>query len=60
VEIDADLSDLVSETSHVMSLINPSNTYMVLINPQIEKPIAKFSNTLTLFDDWFTHIFSGP
>ncbi|KEH30815.1 asparagine synthase [Medicago truncatula] len=30
VEIDADLSDLVSETSHVMSLINPANTYMDL------------------------------
>jgi len=60
VEIDADLSDLVSETSHVMSLINPANTYMVLINPQIEKPIAKFSNTFTLFDDWFALIFSGP
>ncbi|GAU28919.1 hypothetical protein TSUD_59300 [Trifolium subterraneum] len=30
VEIDADLSDLVFETSHVMSLINPANTYMDL------------------------------
>lgn len=30
VEIDADLSDLVFETRHVMSLINPANTYMDL------------------------------
>ncbi|WJX50672.1 hypothetical protein P8452_36944 [Trifolium repens] len=30
VEIDADLSDLVFETSHVMSLITPANTYMDL------------------------------
>ncbi|ESW29826.1 hypothetical protein PHAVU_002G101900 [Phaseolus vulgaris] len=30
VEIDADLSDLVFETSHVVSLINPANTYMDL------------------------------
>ncbi|CAJ2650380.1 unnamed protein product [Trifolium pratense] len=30
VEIDADLSDLMFETSHVMSLINPANTYMDL------------------------------
>ncbi|TKY58944.1 Asparagine synthetase domain-containing protein 1 [Spatholobus suberectus] len=30
VEIDADLSDLVLETIHVMSLINPANTYMDL------------------------------
>ncbi|KAK7362451.1 hypothetical protein VNO77_04565 [Canavalia gladiata] len=30
VEIDADLSELVSETSYVMSLINPANTYMDL------------------------------
>ncbi|KAL5761619.1 hypothetical protein ACOSP7_017883 [Xanthoceras sorbifolium] len=30
VEIDADLSNLTSETKHVMSLINPANTYMDL------------------------------
>ncbi|KAF7827969.1 asparagine synthetase domain-containing protein 1 isoform X1 [Senna tora] len=30
VEIDADLSDLAFETSHVMSLIEPANTYMDL------------------------------
>ncbi|KAF5185350.1 Asparagine synthetase domain-containing protein [Thalictrum thalictroides] len=30
VEIDADLSNLTSETEHVMSLINPSKTYMDL------------------------------
>ncbi|XP_050237210.1 uncharacterized protein LOC126686946 isoform X2 [Mercurialis annua] len=30
VEIDADLSKLVLETKHVMSLINPANTYMDL------------------------------
>ncbi|XP_010258029.1 PREDICTED: asparagine synthetase domain-containing protein 1 isoform X2 [Nelumbo nucifera] len=30
VEIDADLSDLTSETLHVMSLINPAKTYMDL------------------------------
>ncbi|XP_019445895.1 PREDICTED: asparagine synthetase domain-containing protein 1 [Lupinus angustifolius] len=30
VEIDANLSDLVLETSHVMSLINPANTFMDL------------------------------
>ncbi|KAK7368331.1 hypothetical protein VNO80_10356 [Phaseolus coccineus] len=30
VEVDADLSDLVFETSHVVSLINPANTYMDL------------------------------
>uniref|UniRef100_A0A9I9D2Q0 Asparagine synthetase domain-containing protein 1 n=1 Tax=Cucumis melo TaxID=3656 RepID=A0A9I9D2Q0_CUCME len=30
VEIDADMSDLTSETKHVMSLINPANTYMDL------------------------------
>ncbi|RDX85244.1 Asparagine synthetase domain-containing protein 1, partial [Mucuna pruriens] len=30
VEIDADLSDLGFETRHVMSLINPANTYMDL------------------------------
>ncbi|KAK1413723.1 hypothetical protein QVD17_35501 [Tagetes erecta] len=30
VEIDAELSKLTSETKHVMSLINPSNTYMDL------------------------------
>ncbi|XP_022149042.1 asparagine synthetase domain-containing protein 1 isoform X2 [Momordica charantia] len=30
VEVDADLSDLTSETKHVMSLINPANTYMDL------------------------------
>ncbi|RYR17810.1 hypothetical protein Ahy_B03g062488 isoform A [Arachis hypogaea] len=30
VEIDSELSDLVFETSHVMSLINPANTYMDL------------------------------
>ncbi|XP_057420965.1 uncharacterized protein LOC130714995 isoform X2 [Lotus japonicus] len=30
VEIDADLSDLVFETTHVMSLINPASTYMDL------------------------------
>ncbi|KAM7252232.1 hypothetical protein ACFE04_024115 [Oxalis oulophora] len=30
VEIDADLSTLSSETKHVISLINPSNTYMDL------------------------------
>ncbi|XP_044491025.1 asparagine synthetase domain-containing protein 1 isoform X2 [Mangifera indica] len=30
VEIDADLSNLISETKHVMSLINPANTYMDL------------------------------
>ncbi|KAM0016499.1 putative asparagine synthase, rossmann-like alpha/beta/alpha sandwich [Helianthus debilis subsp. tardiflorus] len=30
VEIDAELSKLTLETPHVMSLINPSNTYMVL------------------------------
>jgi hypothetical protein len=29
VEIDADLSKLDLETKHVMSLINPANTYMV-------------------------------
>lgn len=29
VEIDADLSNLTTETKHVMSLINPANTYMV-------------------------------
>ncbi|KAI5387300.1 uncharacterized protein LOC127107705 isoform X2 [Lathyrus oleraceus] len=33
VEIDADLSDLVFETSHVMSLINPANTYMMIMMP---------------------------
>ena len=32
MEIDADLSDLVFETSHVVSLINPANTYMVILN----------------------------
>lgn len=31
VEIDADLSNLSSETKHVMSLIHPANTYMVLL-----------------------------
>lgn len=30
VEIDSDLSNLTSETKHVMSLINPANTYMDL------------------------------
>ncbi|KAK2636042.1 hypothetical protein Ddye_030834 [Dipteronia dyeriana] len=30
VEIDAELSNLTSETKHVMSLINPANTYMDL------------------------------
>ncbi|KAI3976704.1 hypothetical protein MKX01_008562 [Papaver californicum] len=30
VEIDHELSNLISETKHVMSLINPSNTYMDL------------------------------
>ncbi|KAJ7943334.1 Asparagine synthetase domain-containing protein 1 [Quillaja saponaria] len=30
VEIDADLSNLASEMKHVMSLINPANTYMDL------------------------------
>ncbi|MED6118567.1 hypothetical protein PIB30_004172 [Stylosanthes scabra] len=30
VEIDSELSDLVFKTSHVMSLINPANTYMDL------------------------------
>ncbi|XP_052206075.1 uncharacterized protein LOC127810572 isoform X2 [Diospyros lotus] len=30
VEIDADLSNLTSETKHVMSLINPAKTYMDL------------------------------
>lgn len=30
VEIDADLSDLTLETKHVMSLINPADTYMDL------------------------------
>ncbi|XP_031268038.1 asparagine synthetase domain-containing protein 1 isoform X2 [Pistacia vera] len=30
VEIDADLSNLISETKHVMSLISPANTYMDL------------------------------
>ncbi len=29
MEIDADLSKLDLETKHVMSLINPANTYMV-------------------------------
>jgi hypothetical protein len=30
VETDADLSKLDFETKHVMSLINPANTYMVV------------------------------
>lgn len=30
MEIDADLSNLSPEMKHVMSLINPANTYMVL------------------------------
>ncbi|XP_021299708.1 asparagine synthetase domain-containing protein 1 [Herrania umbratica] len=41
VHIDADLSKLRWETKHVLSLINPANTYMVPIVPFLDEDVIR-------------------